>query len=586
MSGAADSTVPLDFRLLFEALPGAYLVLLPDYGIVGASDEYLRATMTTRSMLLGRNIFDAFPDNPDDPEATDVRQLRASLDRVVATHAPDVMAVQKYDIRRPEELGGGFEERHWSPINIPVLTADGTLAWIVHRVEDVTEFVLLRRRGEEMEAEIYRRAQEIQSVNEALRESQRTLEQLVADRTAELAAVNASLRQEMEQTASLEEQMRQAQKLEAVGRLAGGVAHDFNNLLTIITGYAEILLDVVPREHPDHEFVVEIGKAAARAATLTRQLLAFSRQQVLEPKVLDLNAIVHHTDKMLSRLIGEDIILSLSLAEGLSRVKADPGQIEQVLMNLVVNARDAMPQGGRLTIETSNVDLDNGYTQYHLEVEAGPYVMFAVSDTGVGMDPDTRRRIFEPFFTTKSAGTGTGLGLSTVFGIVKQSGGHIYVYSEPGHGSTFKIYLPVAAGEAATRVEPTRVPAPVGTETLLLVEDDEAVRAVTRMALERSGYTVLEAGNGREAIALAARHAGRIELLISDVVMPEVGGREVAEAITAVRPETKVLYLSGYTDDAVVRHGILRAEVAFLQKPFTPGALAKKVRQVLGGEVG
>ncbi|MEI2720024.1 MAG: hypothetical protein V9E87_07755 [Gemmatimonadales bacterium] len=310
MSGAADSTVPLDFRLLFEALPGAYLVLLPDYGIVGASDEYLRATMTTRSMLLGRNIFDAFPDNPDDPEATGVRQLRASLDRVVATHAPDVMAVQKYDIRRPEELGGGFEERHWSPINIPVLTADGTLAWIVHRVEDVTEFVLLRRRGEEMEAEIYRRAQEIQSVNEALRESQRTLEQLVADRTAELAAVNASLRQEMEQTASLEEQMRQAQKLEAVGRLAGGVAHDFNNLLTIITGYAEILLDVVPREHPDarvrgrdRQGRGSRGDAHAAAPGLQHGSRCSNRRCWTSTRSST------DTDKMLSRLIGEDIEL-------------------------------------------------------------------------------------------------------------------------------------------------------------------------------------------------------------------------------------------------------------------------------------
>ncbi|MBK7594632.1 MAG: response regulator [Gemmatimonadetes bacterium] len=494
------------------------------------------------------------------------------------------MAVQKYDIRRPEEQGGGFEERHWSPINIPVVTADGTLAWIVHRVEDVTEFVVLRRRGQEMEAEIYRRAQEIQSANEQLRQAKTALERQVADRTTELASANAALRQEMEQTASLEEQVRQAQKLEAIGRLAGGVAHDFNNLLTIITGYAEILLDVVPREHPDHEFVVEIGTAAARAATLTRQLLAFSRQQVLEPKVLDLNGIVRHTDKMLSRLIGEDILLSLSLTEGLGRVKVDPGQIEQVLMNLVVNARDAMPRGGRLTIETANVELDTGYTQYHLEVEAGPYVMLAVSDTGVGMDPETRRRVFEPFFTTKPTGIGTGLGLSTVFGIVKQSGGHIYVYSEPEQGSTFKIYLPVAAGEPATRAPMPKPHAPRGTETVLLVEDDDAVRAVTRMALQRSGYTVLEASTGREAIALAARHPGSIDLLLSDVVMPEVGGREVAAAVTAARPDTKVLYLSGYTDDAVVRHGILRAEVAFLQKPFTPAALAKKVRQVLGGE--
>jgi signal transduction histidine kinase len=577
---AARDDAP-DFRRVFESLPGAYLVLDPTYRIVAASDDYARATRTTREALVGRGIFDAFPDNPENPTADGVRQLRASLDRVVLNRVRDTMAVQHYDIPRPEAEGGGFEERHWSPINTPVFRADGSLGWIIHRVEDVTEFVLLRERGKEMEAEIYRRAQEIQSANERLREAKAALERLVAERTAELAEANVALRQEMDQSAQLEEQMRQAQKLEAVGRLAGGVAHDFNNLLTIITGYAEVLMDAVPQEHPDHEFVVEIGKAAARAATLTRQLLAFSRQQVLEPKLLDLNEVVRQTDKMLSRLIGEDLLLSLSLADRLGRVKADPGQIDQVLMNLVVNARDAMPKGGRLTIETCNVELDTGYTQYHLEVEAGPYVMLAVSDTGVGMDPDTRGRIFEPFFTTKPAGTGTGLGLSTVFGIVKQSGGHIYVYSEPGQGSTFKIYLPVAKGEPPV-AEPTVGPqAPSGTETLLLVEDDDAVRAVTRLALERSGYTVLEAASGREAIAMAEHHSGRIDLLISDVVMPEIGGREVAEAITEARPQTKVLYLSGYTDDAVVRHGILRAEVAFLQKPFTPAALARKVRKVL-----
>jgi PAS domain S-box-containing protein len=382
----------------------------------------------------------------------------------------------------------------------------------------------------------------------------------------------------------LENQYRQAQKMEAFGQLAGGVAHDFNNLLTVILGYSDLILDSLPPGDLSRGSVQEIHDAGERAALLTRQLLAFSRKQVVEPQVLDLNSVVASTEKMLGRLIGEDVTLTTVLAAGLEQVKADPGQIEQAIMNLVVNARDAMPRGGRITIETANVDLDEGYGKSHAEVEPGRYVLLAVSDNGCGMTDAVKQRIFEPFFTTKAVGKGTGLGLATVFGIVKQSGGHVRAYSEVGHGTTFKIYIPsiVEMGSAA-QAKAGSPPAPSGVETILLVEDEKAVRALTGLALQKKGYTLLEAANGEEAIRLCEQHLGPIHLLVSDVVMPEMGGRQLAERLTARHPEMRVLFVSGYTDDAVVRHGVLQAEVAFLQKPFTMDALHRKVRAVLDG---
>ncbi len=381
---------------------------------------------------------------------------------------------------------------------------------------------------------------------------------------------------------SLEEQFRHSQKMEAFGQLAGGVAHDFNNLLTIISGYSEMMLQRLPAHDPGRDLVQEIYRAGERAASLTRQLLAFSRKQVLAPKVLDLNAVIADTEKMLRRLIGEDVALVMVLAPDLEPVKVDPGQIEQVIMNLAVNARDAMSEGGKLTIETRNVDLDETYATAYPDVKPGRYVMLAVSDTGSGMTPDVQARIFEPFFTTKGPGKGTGLGLATVFGIVKQSGAHINVYSEPGHGAVFKIYLPIVKEKISSgrSLHDLRVAA-LGNETILLVEDDDAVRSLGRFCLQTLGYRVLEASNGQEAILIHEQHQGPIHLLITDVVMPEMGGRQLAEQLATRTAGMKVLYVSGYTDDAVFRHGVLEAEVAFLQKPFTIAALANKVREVL-----
>ena len=394
----------------------------------------------------------------------------------------------------------------------------------------------------------------------------------------------AAHRQEQEEHSMLEDMLRSAQKMEAIGRLTGGIAHDFNNLLGIINGYSELSLNGLKDGDPLLDNLKEIQAAGERAAALTHQLLAFRRKQILQPKVINLNDVIGQMERMLRRLIGEDIDLATFLEPGLGQVKADPGQMEQVIMNLAVNARDAMPEGGKLTIETKNVVLDRTGSDWAPDVQEGRYVMMAISDTGTGMDAKTMEHIFEPFFTTKEKGKGTGLGLSTVHGIVKQSGGHVSVYSEPERGTSVKVYLPrIDEEKAESSVSPNIPTASLsGSETILVVEDEERLRKLVCRVLREKGYTVLEASSGQEALRASAAHKGPIHLLATDVVMPELSGRETADILSLKRPETRVLYMSGYTDEAIVRHGILEEGVQFLPKPFTPEALARKVREVLG----
>jgi len=385
----------------------------------------------------------------------------------------------------------------------------------------------------------------------------------------------------------LERQLRMASKMEAIGRLSGGIAHDFNNLLGVIIGYSQVLKGSLGQSNPLYEHAEEVEKAGRRAASLTRQLLAFSRQQVLEPTILNLNTLVADTEKMLHRLIGEDIVLSASFDEGLGRVKADPGQVEQIIMNLVVNARDAMPQGGKLTIATSNAEMDAIFVRDHPGSKIGSYVMLTVADTGCGIDAETQAHIFEPFFTTKERGKGTGLGLSTVYGVVKQSGGYVWVDSEPGKGASFKIYLPRfeeavnAPAASAASPEATR-----GTETVLLVEDSEPLRKLAHRFLENNGYRVVAAANGEEALQTAVQERDPIQLLLTDVVMPGMNGRVLASHLVLRQPGMKVLYMSGYTDSFISGHGVLEPGTYLLHKPFTEETLMRKVREVLDGGKG
>jgi PAS domain S-box-containing protein len=431
-----------------------------------------------------------------------------------------------------------------------------------------TDEVLRRLRAGDMEAH---------SVNENVTKDGRTIlcewfNTPLIDPSGRFVGV-VSMAQDITERRRLEEQYTQAQKMEAVGRLAGGIAHDFNNALTVITGYGHVVLGELPADSPARPHVGEMVEAGERAAELVRRLLAFSRKSVLAPKVLDLNEVVRGLEGMLRRLLGEDIDLVARLQPGLGRVRADPGQLEQALFNLAANARDAMPRGGRLTVETADVPAGEG---------RGPQVLLAVTDTGCGMTAEVRARAFEPFFTTKEKGKGTGLGLAMVHGFVRQSGGQVEVCSEPGRGTTFKLYLPRAREEVAGRTpHPAPPAAPRGAETVLLVEDEESVRALVRQVLRGRGYAVLEAGDGARALRVAEIHLRPIHLLLTDVVMPGVGGRELAERLLALHPEARVLFTSGYTDDAVVRHGVLEEEVHFLHKPFSPADLAQKVREVL-----
>jgi PAS domain S-box-containing protein len=565
-------------------------------------------------------------------------------------------------------VGGGFEERYWSPLNTPVVGPSGEVDYIIHEVEDVTEFVRLKQQGaaerkvaDELRTQAAQMEQTLQAtaryralmeqandailimdlsgrILEANREAERLFgrsraqiagrsydefvvpeeredsarrrSQLSRDgtvrvvgrhmeraggtvvsvdvsgslvRMGEESRILAILRDVTERQ-RLEALLLQSQKMESVGRLAGGVAHDFNNLLGVITGYGDLLLREIGEGHPSHKRVVEIRKAADRAAALTRQLLAFSRKQVLHLRVLDLNSVVSGIETMLRRLIGEHIELITVLQPGLGRVKADAGQVEQVIANLTVNARDAMPNGGKLILETGNVELDDMYAAARPDARPGPHVMLAVSDTGHGMDAETLSHMFEPFFTTKGLGQGTGLGLATVYGIVRQVGGQVMVYSEPGRGTSFKIYLPRLEEEMDEAPAPAPVgPAPTGSETVLLVEDEPALRTLIHEVLRGAGYRMLQGATPDEALAVAAAHQGTIHLVLTDVILPSMSGREMADALRTLRPETRALFMSGYTDDAISHHGILEPGTHFMEKPFTSDALLRKVREILDG---
>lgn len=532
----------IDFQAVFEATPNLFLLLSPDLNIVGASNAYLEATMVHRQDVIGKNLFDVFPDNPDDPSSKGTAHLKASLDRVRARRLPDSMAIQKYDVRRPESQGGGFEERHWSPLNTPVLDHDGKLLYILHRVEDVTDLVKLKR--ERVEA--YR-------INEELMTEKDRLEKL-----------------------------RQSQRLEAMGALAGGVAHDFNNILSVILMTCESVLrgHKIPDEVRGE--LREVISSGERAAALTRQLLAFSRKQVLQPRPLNLNGVVDGIYEMLKRLVKENIEFSVLPGKDLKNIKVDQGQLEQVILNLVVNSRDAMPQGGKITIETQNVVLDKAMAAGNMRVEPGPYVMLAVRDTGVGMDANTQARIFEPFFTTKSQGSGTGLGLATVYGIVTQNKGSIWVYSEPNKGTVFKIYFPQidAAIEKADAPQASALTKKV-TGTLVLVEDQDPLRRIMNSILTKEGFTVHEAPNGLEALKLLQKIDFKADLIVTDVIMPELGGQQLASRIKSLGHKIDFLFLSGFTGDVVLDVDTSDGTPNFLEKPFNHRALLDKVQSIL-----
>jgi len=465
----------------------------------------------------------------------------------------------------------------WTPVYrldglVKAVTALASVATLAMLIPMMPALVKLPSPSE-LEKEIAER----RAAEDEVRRMNADLELRVAGRTAELA-------QSVAMQKSVEDQLIQAQKMEAVGRLAGGVAHDFNNLLTAILGYTELLRGQVEHDPEALDYTAEVRRAAERASDLTNQLLAFSRRQPAAPQAVDLNDVVRKIDKMLRRIIGEDIELEVRLAADLRRVMVDPAHMDQVIMNLAVNSRDAMPDGGKLTIETANVQLTGDYAAGHLGAQPGPHVMLAVSDTGTGMDAATQARVFEPFYTTKEQGKGTGLGLSIVYGIVKQNAGGIMVYSEPAHGTVFKIYIPaVEAPAAVAPAEREDADAEVSGATILLVEDEDQVRKLARSFLERRGYRVVEASSGPEALRTLQDYDGRIDLLLTDMVMPQMNGATLAEKVKAMRPEIRILFMSGYTEGGMENQGLPAGEAQFLQKPFSAGALERKVRDALRG---
>ncbi|HKU40749.1 MAG TPA: ATP-binding protein [Polyangiales bacterium] len=504
---------------------------------------------------------------------------RSALERLRSGARAQTTPVFGHEAVVSAAASGEGSRRFLRALLVPHYGRERELTWISFTLEDVTHLAGLVGDG-------------AGHVGDDLRAMRDELEAKVQQRTSELEHTNGELLRVIGEQLKTEralqrsqEQLQHAQRLEAVGRLAGGIAHDFNNLLSVVLGYSISLADELAEGSTMRADLEEIRRAGERAAELTQQLLAFGRQQVLEPRVLDLNEVVQRVERMIRRILGEDIELVTLASQPLWRIKVDPGQLEQVILNLVINARDAMPGGGRLTIETANAEFDEEYAQLHLGAAAGSHVVLAVTDTGIGMDKEIQSHVFEPFFTTKEKGKGTGLGLSTVFGIVKQSGGHIWLYSEPGRGTTFKVCFPRSAESVSGPPPqlPRRQSIPTGHETVLLVEDDAQLRALARTVLARHGYRVLDAPHPEAALELSQAHAAQIALLVTDVVMPQMSGRDLAERVLAHRPKIKVLYMSGYTDHAIVHNGILDPGVSFIQKPITPEAFARKVRQVLDG---
>jgi PAS domain S-box-containing protein len=673
----------LEYREVFESSPGNYLLLSPDLTIVGVTDAYLRTTMTRRDDILGRSLFDVFPDNPNDPNATGVRNLRASLTRLLEHKQSDRMALQKYDIRRPESEGAGFEERYWSPLNTPVLDASGEVRYIIHWVEDVTAFIRLKQEMEHdhvsaetltspagrMEADGFLQVEAVETTRK-LRESERryrfladAVPQLIwtADPGGKLDYVNARwiaftglAREELlgegwqsvvhpedrERIAGAwaealarktdrfqeehrlrhqdgvwhfvlttavpypdgnreiakwfgtttdihdrvmaEEQMRQAQRLHAVGKLAGGMAHEVNNMMSAVLGFGELVLGGMMPGDPNRRDVEEMVKAGKRAAEVTRQLLAFSRQQVLKPVVMDLNDVVGDLVPALERLLGADRRLEVVASRRAVLVRADRGQMEQVLINLASNARDATPASGLVMIRVDSTMVDDGLLARHLESElpSGRYARITVSDNGVGMSPEVAARAFEPFFTTKVVGRGTGLGLSMVYGIVKQSGGFLGMESTPDHGTSFTVHLPLVDAEINEPIISPMAPQGRG-ETILVVEDEQVVRSLVLRILEAYGYRVYQAPTGAAALEFLSKPGTEVDLVVSDIVMPRMSGRELGAKLKEQFPGLPILYMSGYSGAEIRQQGLIEEGAPFLQKPITPDALAIAVRSEL-----
>jgi PAS domain S-box-containing protein len=673
---------PSDFEAVFDASPGNYLLLSPDLTIVGVNQCYLQATMTRREDIISRGLFEVFPDNPNDPAADGVRNLRASLERVLTHKRPDRMPLQHYDIRRPESEGGGFEERYWSPLNSPVLDREGNIRYIIHWVEDVTEFVRLKRQmfsqelqreevwsgAEEMAADGYlkgeamlaqRRLTEMGRHYRFLTDlvpqliwtanshgfadyfNQRWVdftgidrEQLLLDgwerlihpddRDRTIALWSETVRAGGDQyqlqhrlrhrdgsyrwtlttalpyrgyagrilkwfgsTADVhdkvmaDERLQQAQRLQAAGQLAGGVAHEVNNMMTIVMGCGQFALASLGPDDPERIEVQEMIKAASRAADVTQQLLAYSRQQVFQIQVLNLNEVVHQLTPALNRLVGSDRQLAIRHAPSPVWVRADKSQLEQVIINLVANARDATGTDGLVIIETGRENLHpEQLPERSDELTSGPYVRLSVRDNGSGMTPEVAARVFEPFFTTKPVGQGTGLGLSMVYGIVKQTGGFPDITTAPGEGTTVAIYLPAVSEEpAAEPVAAAQVRA--AGEQILVVEDDPRVRAVTRRTLQAAGYAVYEAITGLAAINFIDAHPGEIDLLVSDVVMPGANGRELANLLRSTQPDVPIVFMSGYPMTEIERRGLNVPRGSILEKPFSPEALIAMVSETL-----